>query len=275
MHLDLWFWLAGTVLVLIAGGLRATQHRDGDNHNPRSWGLRAPLALVCLALVSLVAGLLWRVLAAGAQPGWAPADGVAVLAAGSLAILVWILIDDSRLVSTGEADRNRAPAEALAMWGAGLLVMLAIAAAWRGTSGGASPPASPWLFGLRTAAAGVGLGAWLPTLAEAVWGLRLASLARVKDERSMPAGLRAMLAGYPWLTLAWLLGAAWSLAAAAALWRGVPPEAWLTAAWLLGGAYLIAVSGTIRPPQWALVLVAALGTSAALLQAWQSSLLLP
>jgi hypothetical protein len=91
-----------------------------------------------------------------------------------------------------------------------------------------------------------------------------------------------MRAGYPWLTAAWLLGAIWSLAATAALWRGLGaahPEAWLMVAWLLGGIYLLAACGAqpaqpARLPQWALFRLAALGMAAALLQAWQTPLLL-
>jgi hypothetical protein len=50
-------------------------------------------------------------------------------------------------------------------------------------------------------------------------------------------------------------------------------------AWLLGGIYLLAACGAqpaqpARLPQWALFLLAALGMAAALLQAWQTPLLL-
>jgi hypothetical protein len=85
-----------------------------------------------------------------------------------------------------------------------------------------------------------------------------------------------MRAAYPWLTVAWILGAIWSLALVAALWRGQAPDAWLMVAWLLGGIYLVA-GDDARPtpiPQWALILLTACGTASAVLQAWLTPLLL-
>lgn len=275
MRLDLWFWLAGMLLLLIAGGLRASQPSEGNARRARIRGFRAPLALACLGLASLVAGLVWGTRSPGIWPGTTPADGLVLLACGSLVILCGMLFDDSRHVQAGGDARGRAAPEALAMFCAALLVLLAMAAAWGGPLRSTSAQASSWLSGLRIIAASVGLGAWLPTLTEAAWGLRPAGRPPGNEERTSPPGLRAMRAGYPWLTAAWLLGAAWSLAAAAALWRGTPPEAWLTAAWLLGGVYLIAVRGPARLPPWALALLAACGAAAALLQAWYMPLLLP
>jgi hypothetical protein len=275
MRLDLWFWLGGAVLVLIAGSLRAWPHADSSTRRARAWGLRAPLALVCLGLASLVAGLAWSARSTGAWPGSTPADGVAMLAGGSLVILSWMLFNDSQRPKTGDNGRRSAVVEALAMLGAGLLVLLAIGGAWRSPLPGFSAPASSWLFGLRVITASVGLGAWLPALADATWDLRTASRSPGKDGGLMPPGPRAMRTGYPWLTTAWLLGAAWNLAAAATLWRGVSPEAWLMAAWLLGGVYLIAVREPTRLPQWVLVPLTACGAAAALLQAWHAPLLLP
>jgi hypothetical protein len=223
----------------------------------------------------LVAGLAWRARFAGAWPGKTSADGVAMLAGGTLVILTWVLINGSRRPKAGSTCPGGAVAEALAMFGTGLLVLLAIAAAWRTPAPGFSAQASSLLFGLTVIAASVGLGAWMPALADAAWGLRPTNRHPGNDEGSLPPGLEAMRAGYPWLTLAWLLGAAWSLAAMAALWRGLPPEAWLLAAWLLAGIYLIAAWGPTRLPRWALLLLTICGMVAALLQAWQAPLLLP
>jgi hypothetical protein len=275
MRLDLWFWLGGMVVVLIAGSLRTWPRLDGNARGARVWGLWAPLALILLGLASLVAGLVWRTRFTGAWPGKTSADGVAMLVGGILVILTWILINDSRRPKAGGTGTGRVVAEGLAMFGAGLLILLAIAASWRIPAPGFSAQGSSLWFGLRVIAASVGLGAWMPALADAAWRLRPTNREPGNEDGSLPPGQEAMRAGYPWLTLAWLLGAAWSLAAMAALWRGLPPEAWLMAAWLLGGIYLIAALGPTRLPRWALLLLTICGMATAVLQAWQTPLLLP
>jgi hypothetical protein len=277
MRLDLWFWLGAAVVVLIAGSLRIWPHPGDDPRRARISALWAPLALACLGLVFLTAGLVWRARIADAWLGSTPANGIAMLAFGSLAILAWILFSDSRRARMAPVafGHGRAVAEALGIFSTGLLILLATGAAWRNPWPGYSVPADWWLFGLRIIVVSVGLGAWLPALADAAWRLWRTSRPGARDESTIPVGLEAMRAGYPWLTAAWLLGAAWSLVAVAALWRGVASESWLMAAWLLGGAYLICASQPVRGPRWALFLLAASGTAAALLAAWQTPLLLP
>ena len=312
MRLDIWLWLAGDVLAVLAGLIRLLPRRAANPHRARRLLLWAPVVLTLLGLASLVAGLVWRMWPSGAWPGSTPADGVAMLAGGTLAILSWILLTETRRtkaaesrfaksrdgaeapfrvggVSVGEGglDRSRSVAEALALFGSCLLILMALGAAWSSPLPEPSPLARSWLFGVRVIAASLGLGAWLPAFAaesralgkDTAWGLRPRN--RILAE-SRALGGAAMRAGYPWLTAAWLLGVIWSLAAAAALWRGLgaaPPEAWLMVAWLLGGIYLLAACGAqpaqpARLPQWALFLLAALGMAAALLQAWQTPLLL-
>jgi hypothetical protein len=294
MRLDLWLWAAGGILVLIAGVLRLTLRAKTDPASTARWGLLAPLLLACVGLASLVAGLAWRVTAKAfppwrpdAWPGSTPADGVVLLAVGTLAILSWLLLSDLRriramrfrdpgMAEDGGGDRGRAIAEALALFGSCLLVLPAIGAAWRSPLPEPFPQAQSWLFAARVITASLGLGAWLPAFADAVWGLRLGLGRPGPESTGATLGWQAMRTGYPWLTLAWLLGAVWSLAAVAALWRGVSTDAWLTIAWLLGGICLIA--GRVdRPailPQWALVLLTVCGMAAALLQAWQAPRLL-
>lgn len=309
MRLDLGLWLAGGVLALIAGLLRlllrtpAGAPVDADPMESRSpgrsveWWLWAPPVLTCLALAALIAGLVWRSTAGGSPPwfsgtwlGGTSADGVAMLASGALAILAWLLFSDTRRVKAAKpgAPRGeqvgvvgrRATAEALALLGSCLLVFLAMGAAW--SSPLPAPQTGSWLFGLRVVTASLGLGAWLPALAaesRALGGAAALGLRREK-EPSVPmgsaTGVEAMRAAYPWLTAAWLLGAAWNLATVAALWRGLIPEALLLAAWLLGGIYLIASWGArpVRLPSWALILLTACGTAVAVLQAWFTPLLL-
>jgi hypothetical protein len=277
MRPDLWFWLGAAVVVLIAGGLRILPHLGDDPRRARLFALSAPLALACLGLVFLTAGLVWRARFADAWLGSTPADGIAMLAFGSLVILAWILFSDGRRarIAAITLGRGRAMAEALGIFGTGLVILLAIGAAWRNPWPDYSAPADWWLFGARIMVVSVGLGAWLPALADAAWGLRRTDGPGAPGESTIPVGLEAMRTGYPWLTAAWLLGAAWSLVTVAALWRGVATESWLTAAWLLGGAYLICASRSVRGLQWALVLLAASGTAVALLVAWQAPLLLP
>ena len=293
MRLDLWLWAAGGVLVLIAGVLRLSLRAKADPAFLAGWGLLAPLVLACGGLASLVAGLAWRI-AAGVLPLWRPdvwpgstsADGVVMLAVGTLAILSWLLLTDLRRIKAANSrdlgvaesgvDSGRAIAEALALFGSCLLVLLAVGAAWRNPLPESSPYARSWLFAARVITASLGLGAWLPAFADAVWGLRLGLERSGPEPPDVALGPEAMRIGYPWLTAAWLLGAAWSLAAVAALWRGVSTDAWLAVAWLLGGIYLIAGRAD-RPsllPRWALVLLTACGMAAALLQAWQTPLLL-
>jgi len=311
MRLDLWLWLAGGVLALLGGLLRLLPRTAGNPHRVRLLRLWAPLVFTCLGLAFLVAGLAWRIWPSGAWPGSTSADGVAMLAAGTLAILSWILLTETRRVKGAESrdaksrdvgrvggvdgvdggevglDRGHAVAEALALFGACLLILLAIGAAWNRPLPEPSPQARSWLIGLRVIAASLGLGAWLPAFTaesralgeHATRGLRPGQEQPAPGTMGFDPGLEAMRAGYPWLTAAWLLGAAWSMAAAAALWRGLPPENWLMVAWLLGGIYLLATYGAqparpARLPQWALVLLTACGTAAALLQAWQTPLLL-
>jgi hypothetical protein len=248
------------------------------------WGLWAPFALALAALFALTIGLVWRITGSGsvlwlsgAWPGSTPSDGVAMLVCGALAVTAWILLGETRPVRTGDDGLNcdRATAEGLALLGACLLTLFAIAAAWNGLPM-PSPQAQSWLYGLRAITASIGLGAWLPAFADAAWGLRRGSRHAGQLEISFQPGPEAMRAGYPWLTAAWFLGAAGSLATAAALWRNLPAEAWLTAAWLLGGLYLIATIGTssFRMPQWGLLVLTACGAVAALLQAWLAPMLL-
>jgi hypothetical protein len=145
-------------------------------------------------------------------------------------------------------------AEALTLFGSCLLVLLAMAAAWNSPPPQPFPQARSWLFGLRVIAASLGLGVWLPAFAaesralgrDATWVLGPGKGHSRTGALSAPLGVEAMRAGYPWLTAACLLSAAWSLATVAALWRGLSPEAWLIAAWLLGGIYMIAAWGV--PP---------------------------
>jgi hypothetical protein len=273
MRPDLWLWVGSVGCALLAAILRAWVRPGGSGRRARAWGLWTPVALACLGLAAVAAGAALRTSLAGVWPGGAPADGIAVLAAGCLAIVVWVVLGDARRSGAGDDGlaRHDAVPEAIALFGTGLLIALATGAAWGSYWPGFSAPATSWLFGLRVAAAGLGLGAWLLALADAAWSLRPAAA----GESAASPGPRAMRAGYPWLTAAWLIGAVWSLAAAAVLWRGLPPEAWLTVAWLLGGIYLLAGSGQARVPRWALVILAACGMAAALLQAWQTPLLLP
>jgi hypothetical protein len=297
LRLDLWLWLAGGVLALIAGLLRGLPRTAANPHRARlrspvllaGWGIWTPLVLTCLGLAFLVAGLAWRLWASGAWPGSTSADGVAMLAGGTLAILSGILLTEARRIKAAESrdvggvsgeqvglDRGHAVAEALALFGSCLLILLAIGAAWGTPFPEPSPQVRSCLFGVRVIAASLGLGAWLPAFADAAWGLRPGGGPSRPETTGLTPGLAAMRAGFPWLTAAWLLGAAWSLAAVAALWRGLPAEAWLVVAWLLGGIYLAAAWGArpARLPQWALVLLTACGATAALLQAWQTPLLL-
>jgi hypothetical protein len=293
MRLDLWLWAAGGILVLIAGVLRLSLRAKADPASLAGWGLLAPLVLACGGLTSLVAGLAWRITAGvlplwrpDAWPGSTPADGVVMLAAGTLAILSWLLLTDLRRikaatfrdlgVAEGGADRNRAVVEALALFGSCLLVLLAMGAAWRSALPESSPLARSWLFAARVITASLGLGAWLPAFADAAWGLRPGLERPGPEPAGVTLGPEAVRTGYPWLTAAWLLGAAWGLAAVATMWRGVSTDAWLTVAWLLGGIYLIAgrVDRPALLPRWALVLLTACGVAAALLQAWQTPLLL-
>jgi len=294
MRLDLWLWLAGGTLALIAGVLLLLRRTDATSpraqlRSPVSlaagWGLWAPLALACGGLACLVAGLVWRILAGGSRlwppgpwPGSTAADGVAMLAGGTLAILSWILLSDARRAKAGAGglDRDRAVAEALALLGSCLLVLLAIGAAWLSPPPAPFPQARSWLFGLRVVAASLGLGAWLPAFADAGWGLRRGKGSSGPGTMCPPPGPQAMRTAYPWLTMAWILGAIWSLAMVAAPWRGQAPDTWLMVAWLLGGIYLVA-GGDARPtliPQWALILLTACGTAAAVMQAWLTPLLL-
>jgi hypothetical protein len=306
MRLDLGLWLAGGVLALIAGLLRLLLRTPAsdDPMEPRSpvrsvgWGLWAPLVLTCLGLTALVAGVIWRITAGGsppwpssAWPGGNSADGVAMLAGGALAILAWLLFRDTRRArawergardggNISEEARGRAASEALALFGSCLLVLLAVGAAW-----GSPLPAAragSWLFGLRVVAASLGLGAWLPALAAESRALGGSAAQALRPGKGSPvatgtgAGIEAMRAAYPLLTAAWLLGAAWNLAFMAAPWRGLAPEALLLAAWLLGGIYLIASWGAhpARLPAWALILLTACGTAAAVMEAWLTPLLL-
>jgi len=331
MRLDIWLWLAGDVLAVLAGLIRLLPRRAANPHRARRLRLWAPVVLTLLGLASLVAGLVWRMWPSGAWPGSTTADGVAMLAAGTLAILSWIMLTETRHAKAteprvaksrdgaeapcrvdgvsggkGGLDRSGSVAEALALFGSCLLILLAVGAAWSSPFPEPSPLARSWLFGVRVIAASLGLGAWLPAFAaesralggDAARGLRprnriLAesrafggegeeNIVSTGPAESRALGGAAMRAGYPWLTAAWLLGAIWSLAATAALWHGLGaahPEAWLMVAWLLGGIYLFAACGAqpaqpVRLPQWALFLLAALGMAAALLQAWQTPLLL-
>jgi hypothetical protein len=306
MRLDLWLWLAGGVLALAAGLLRllfrttagapvcADPEEMQEPKRPARWGLRAPLALTCLALAALLAGLVWRGSTTG-MPAWpsgawlggTSADGVALLTAGSLALLAWLLLRDTRRSGSTEpggwevgAERDRAASEALALFGSCLLACLAIGAAWVSPLPAAAT--GSWLVCLRVLAASLGLGAWLPALAAESHAFGR-DVRRVRRPRTgSPAatgagvGFEAMRAAYPLLTAAWLLGAAWNLAAFAAPWRGVAPEALLLTAWLLGAIYLIACWGErpARLPSWALFLLTACGSVAAVLQAWLTPLLL-
>jgi hypothetical protein len=291
MRLDIWLWLAACVVVMIAALLRLLRRADERPRRARTW---ASLVLTCLALALLAVGLAWRSPAAGiplwpagAWPGSTSSEGVALFAGGVLAITSWLLLMDIRRVEAAVPgpDRDRAAAEALALFGTALLVLVAVATAWNIPPPAPSPLARSWLFGLRVLAASLGLGAWLPACAaeSRALGRNVAGMLRSRKETieqeaiGATLGPEAMRAGYPWLTAACLLGAAWSLATAAALWRGLFPDAWLIAAWLLGGIYLIASWGDqpVRLPRWAMFLLTTCGTAAAVMQAWQTPLLLP
>jgi hypothetical protein len=301
MRLDIWLWLAGSILLMIAGLFRLLWRTDEYPHQTlensplpmAGWRLWAPLVLTCLGLACLAAGLAWRITVggilswpSGGWPGMTPADGIVLLAGGTLAILLGILFCDTRRVKVaksrlpgegrGGLDRDRAVVEALTLFGACLLVFVGIGAIWSSQLPEPSPLARSWLFGLRVIAASLGLGAWLPAFADAAWGLRPGRRDSGPGVMRATLGLEAMRLGYPWLTMACLLSAALSLAASAALWRGRSPDAWLVTAWLLGAIYLVA-SGDARPfhmPRWALVLLTACGAAVAVLQAWQMPLLL-
>jgi hypothetical protein len=293
MRLDLWLWAAGGILALLAGVLRLILRVKTDPVSLSGLRLLAPLLLAVSGLVSLAVGLAWRLTVGvppGSRPGaWSsstPADGVVLLTVGTLAILSWLLLTDLRRIraarlrvpgtADGGGDRDRAVAEALALFGSCLLVLLALGTAWTSSLPESSPHAQSWLFAARVITASLGLGAWLPAFADAVWGLSRGLGRPTPGSIGVTLGPQAMRTGYPWLTAAWLLGAAWSLAAVAALWQGSSADAWLTVAWLLGGIYLIAAWGAppVRLPRWTLVLLTACGTAAAVLQAWQTPLLL-
>ncbi len=284
MRVDLCLWLAGAVILLIAGFLRLWPYRREQTPIPRPFTVVAPAVATGLGLACGAAGLIWRSVFSGTWPGGTSADALALLASGSLIASLWNLSAHRSAAEHQESllARHRAIGEALALFGACLLLLPAIALAW---AAGVPAPlqGAPWLPWLWSVLAGVGLGGWFPALADHLCSLRPQKGQREEEQPHTRPGAQAMRLCYPALTAAWLVGVVWSLTGYAVLWRGLPAELWLLAAWLLGGVYLCATwsfsppeasVGSVRPPEWVLALLTAFGSGAAVLAAWWMPLLL-
>lgn len=287
MSSSAWPWLIGAGSALAGGVLALWAERQGA---PRR---RFMLYACWVALAAAVAGLGWRALEARAWPGVSPADALALLAGGGLAVAAWLALH-------GGADGRSA------LRGTALGASLIAAAAVLGAAAVSAQvwPAPPlelsarlWPLGLRNLLASVGLGGWLPALAaSASWYVQnvtngfsgqpaqpaKASSSEVDSnsfsggtnaeatsasERAILAvvrpaedpGRRAALFSFPWLTAACLAGGVWNLVAYGTIGRAVPADLWLLATWLLGGAYLHVTSSwqPLRLPGWLAPLMAA------------------
>lgn len=278
MRVDLWLWLAGAAILLIGGLLRLWPCRGKPARFLRPLVVVAPPLAAGLGLACGIAGLIWRSVVWGAWPGSTPADALALLASGSLVASAGNLIAER---SGGDLQgrflsRRHALSEALALFGVCLLLLLATALAWAAAAR-TSLPGTPWLLWLWSVLAGIGLGGWLPALADHLSSLRPKEGRKDEGQRCTGPGPQAMRLGYPALTAAWLVGVAWSVMGYAVPWRGLPAELWLLVAWLLGGVYLCATWSPSPPeagvrsarlPGWVLALLAAFGSGAAVLAAW-------
>lgn len=216
-------------------------------------------------LGAALAGLGWRAWVTGVLPGYAPADALAMLAAGALGIALW---------STFAAARPRGAAGGLTLLGVTALLVAAVAVAWR-----TPPPAVTWagrapLLGLQSLLAAVGLGGWPIVLATSLpWAVRALRRRETRGRLVDDPGRPAALVAFPWLTAALLAGALWQLAVRAAPWELAAAAAWQGAAWLLGASYLH-ITSNWRPvvaPVWLAPLLAGLATAAAVMAATQAA----
>ncbi len=159
---------------------------------------------------------------------------------------------------------------ALVFSGAFLFTALAVLALR--TSNITGPLPQTWIAAAHFALAAVGLGALALGAARSLWFAVRGNLTSEMLDANLPAhaqGIRGragdpgrapILAAFPLLNLAVLLGSVWSLFAAAAPFRSLATEMWLLATWLLVAAYLHLTSGwrPLRAPAWvAVVLVMA------------------
>ncbi len=261
MRPDLILWLAAGLLLALTALLSAVGGRRGGSaadvsavgHPPQAQ-TKAIVILGAAALAALLAGLGWRMVAAVGWLAATSADALALLAAGTLVIAAW----------SGRPRSRRG--RSLELLGAGALALVAAGLAWYSAPFLPGPATRGWLFGVRGALIGLGLGGWLPALAADI----------VQGATEVPtraAGWPALRLSFPWLTAAIFVGAVWSLAAHATPWRGVAAELWQVIAWLLGGIYLHAASGTWRPTRgtaWLAPVIAGCGLAVALLIAWQA-----
>jgi hypothetical protein len=166
--------------------------------------------------------------------------------------------------------------------------LVAALAAWRLAAAGLpGPQVASWLVVLHGVLAVLGLGAFLVTTVQSArFALRQDSPADVFDAagathggrtpgmrgRASDPGRAPLLAAFPVLTAALLLGSGWALLTYANPVLPVPAWLWLLAAWLLGAAYLHATSGwrPLRLPAWLPVLLAGAGLAAGLAAAWNA-----
>ena len=89
MWIEVWLWLTGAGILLVGGVLRLWPYRGEPVYRPRLFGLIVPMVAVCLGLICVVAGLVWRASKSGTWPGSTQADAMAMLASGTLVALFW------------------------------------------------------------------------------------------------------------------------------------------------------------------------------------------
>ncbi len=176
MPISVWPWILGAGAALAGGvfGLRWRERHKAQAHLPT----RVELAGLTLALLAAAVGVAWRAWDARAWPGTSPADLLALLAGGGLAVAGWQTRRppwNNHAPCTGPREQDgafcgfqRMALDLTLIGGAALLgVAAALAATWPASS--VALPVRTWLFGLRNILAGIGLGGWLPVLAASVY----------------------------------------------------------------------------------------------------------
>jgi hypothetical protein len=186
LRIDLILWGLAAVIAIAESAWRLRFVTAGAARRQ----LAGQMVLSGCALGTLLAGLLWYRALAGGRPDAGAATSLACMAGGAIVCGLWQDWRAARDLPAGAA-RDQAGPHALALSGAGLLLVAAIVTGWVYPTAVAGLPADTWPSALRNIVTGLGLGGWLFIGAGASYAGAAHVWRRVRRKRAVDTRLAA------------------------------------------------------------------------------------